>query len=169
MSMDIRPATINDAKAILDIYAPIVEQTSISFERDVPSLSEMENRISNSLKTHAYLVAELDKSIAGYAYGSFFRPRKAYEKSVEVTIYVNQQFQRQGVARKLYPKLFETLQTRGFHMALAGIALPNQASTELHRKLSFMQVGVFNQVGFKFGKWHDVEWWQKSLSDNNPR
>jgi len=164
MTCSVRNAKAADAQAILDIYRPVVEQTAISFETEVPSPNEMKNRINTILKTHAYLIADNGTEIAGYAYGSPFRPRNAYKHSVEVTVYVAEQHHNKGIATKLYLMLFDILKSKGFHTVLAGIALPNDASVALHRSLNFNRVGTFKEVGFKFGKWHDVEWWQRGLN-----
>lgn len=159
----IRTATTSDAEGILTIYSPIVEETAISFELEVPTLTEMRKRITANLETHAYFVAEQSGRIAGYAYGSAFRPRKAYSNSAEVTVYVHPENYGQGIGRALYDTLLPKLTERGFHTALAGIALPNEASIALHKACGFERVGTFREVGFKFEKWHDVEWWQRDL------
>ncbi|MEM8652046.1 MAG: arsinothricin resistance N-acetyltransferase ArsN1 family B [Pseudomonadota bacterium] len=163
MDFHIRPGELSDAEGVREIYADIVENTAISFEIDVPDVDEMAQRIENVSKSHVFLVAEHASQILGYAYGSFFRPRKAYEKSAEVTVYVHKDMHGKGIGRRLYEALFEVLAEKGFHTALAGIALPNDASVALHKSLGFTTVGVFREVGFKFDKWHDVEWWQRPL------
>ncbi|MEO0329769.1 MAG: arsinothricin resistance N-acetyltransferase ArsN1 family B [Pseudomonadota bacterium] len=159
----IRNATVEDATGILAIYKPIVLETSISFETEVPSIDEIQKRIASNLASHAYLVAVDEGQIAGYAYGGSFRPRKAYDKSVEVTVYVSAKHQKKGIGRQLYSTLLPELAAKGFHSALAGICLPNQPSVAIHQEFGFSQIGVFREVGYKFGRWHDVEWWQKSL------
>ncbi len=164
MPVTLRSAKASDAGAILEIYAPIVQHTAISFETEIPDESVMAQRIETYQASHAYLVAEREQEIIGYAYGSFFRPRDAYKRSVEVTVYVRADAHGQGVATRLYEALFESLKEKGFRMALAGIALPNKASVALHRSLGFERVGTFREVGYKFEEWHDVEWWQRPLN-----
>lgn len=161
MSLDIRTARSDDAGAILAIYAPLVTDSIISFETDVPSIEEMEGRIRNTLKTHPYLVAEHQGRLAGFAYAGPHRMRNAYRLSVDVTVYVAEAARAKGVGKALYSVLFERLGGAGYHAAFAGIALPNPASEALHRSVGFEPVGTYKEVGFKFGTWHDVRWWQR--------
>ncbi|MEM7288751.1 MAG: arsinothricin resistance N-acetyltransferase ArsN1 family B [Pseudomonadota bacterium] len=163
ITTNIRAANSDDAEGVLDIYKPIVENTAISFETEVPTIDEIAQRISNALISHAYLIAESADAVTGYAYASQFRPRAAYAKSAEVTVYVHERAKGKNVGKKLYELLFAELRQRGFNSALAGICLPNAASIALHKSTGFERIGVFREVGFKFGKWHDVEWWQKPL------
>jgi len=166
--MNLRDAVTDDALQILEIYAPIVEQTAISFELTLPSPDDMKQRIESSLRSHAYLVAEIDGKVAGYAYGRPHRPREAYQYSAETSVYVHTDFKEQGVGKTLYVELIGQLGAKGFHNAFAGIALPNDASEALHKSVGFEQIGVFKEVGFKNDTWHDVAWWQRSLA-NNPK
>lgn len=153
----------SDAKQILAIYHPIVEETNISFETDPPSYEEMSRRIGNTLATHEWLVAYDGDGIAGYAYASQYRPRQAYRFSVETTAYVHERCRGRGVGKSLYEALFSSLESLGFHSAYAGVALPNPASIALHQAVGFESVGVFQDAGFKFEKWHDVSWWQRKV------
>lgn len=159
----VRPASVDDADAIAAIYAPIVTYTAISFEVDAPSSAVMAERIERLSESHAYLVAEIDGVLAGYAYGGTHRPRAAYATSAEVTAYVAQQFRGQGVGLALYRDLLPKLTARGYHAAFAGITLPNEASVALHTRAGFAPVGVFREVGQKFGRFYDVGWWQRFL------
>jgi phosphinothricin acetyltransferase len=161
----IRSATAADAAAILAIYAPIVRDTIISFETEVPTVHEIADRIDTTLKTHPYLVAEVSGVMAGFAYASQHRARSAYRWSADVTVYVAAEARRLGVARALYGRLLPMLAERQFHAAFAGIALPNPASVGLHEAMGFVPVGIYREVGFKFGQWCDVGWWQRLLSD----
>jgi phosphinothricin acetyltransferase len=159
----IRAATAADAAAVQRIYAPIVAQTAISFEEVPPTVAEMARRIADHSASHDFLVAECDGSLVGYAYGSAHRARAAYRHSAEVSAYVAEAARRTGVGRALYQALLARLKDKGIHAAFAGIALPNPGSVALHAALGFTPVGVFHQVGFKFGRWHDVGWWQRLL------
>src|SRR4051812_2570897 len=123
--MTVRPASENDAPALLEIYAPVVETTAISFETVVPSVDEFAGRIAHSLADWQWLIAEQSGRCAGYAYGSFLRKRAAYRWSVEVSAYVHPDFQRQGIGRTLYLRLFDDLAEKGYCNAFAGITLPN--------------------------------------------
>ena len=128
----IRSARETDAPALLAIYRPFVEQSTASFETEVPSLDEFAMRMSKSVAGWAWLVAEHDGRCIGYAYASSHRERAAYRWSVETSAYVDAGHRRNGVGRKLYLELFERLASRGFCNAFAGITLPNDASVALH-------------------------------------
>ena len=161
--VEIRSATAADAASILAIYAPIVRDTIISFETEVPTAAEIAHRIDATLKTYPFLVAEMRGAIAGYAYAGEHRARAAYRWSVDVTVYVAAPARRSGVGRALYARLLPMLAQQQFHAAFAGIALPNPASVGLHEAMGFTPVGIYREVGFKFGRWHDVGWWQRLL------
>ena len=122
----------------------------------------MERRIAATLAADfPYLVAEDDEGVAGYAYAGKFRERAAYASSVDVTAYVAARSRGQGVGRALYGDLLAGLAAAGVHTANAGITLPNAASVGLHEAMGFQKVGVFREVGRKFGAYHDVGWWQR--------
>ncbi len=163
MAPRIRFAAETDATQILDIYAPIVRDTAISFEEVAPSRSEMAGRIRNTLVRYPWLVREEDGTVLGYAYAAGFRSRPAYQWAVEVTAYVNPDAQGRGVGSALYTTLLEILRMQGYTRALAGITLPNDASVALHARFGFKPVGVLQDVGFKLMQWHDVEWWALRL------
>ena len=161
--MIIRQATPGDAAAMLEIYRPIVEDTAISFELAVPTVDDFASRIEKYLATHEWLVAEIDGEVAGYAYASSHRARAAYRFSAEVSVYVHPQYQGQGLGKKLYTALFDSIRERGFHYAYGGITLPNDASVALHKACGFSEIGTFSEVGFKYDSWHDVSWWQRKI------
>jgi phosphinothricin acetyltransferase len=168
MARRIRVAMPADADQILAIYAPIVRDTTISFEDEPPTAEEMAGRIAGTLATHPYLVCEEDGRVRGYIYASVFRARAAYRWSVETTVYIDGRTRRSGVGRALYEALLPILRRQGFHSAFAGIALPNAGSAGLHETLGFRSVGVYQDVGFKHGQWCDVGWWRLGLSDGPP-
>lgn len=163
MSVTLRTAGPSDAASIQAIYAPVVETTPISFEEVAPSVAEMAARIERFLDGYPVLVAERDGVVQGYAYGSRHRERAAYRLSCDVTVYVSEAARGQGVGRRLYEALLADLAARGYHAAFAAITLPNAASVALHEAVGFTHVGVYREVGFKFGRWHDVGWWQRLL------
>jgi L-amino acid N-acyltransferase YncA len=154
-----------DAAACVAIYAPYVLDTAITFELDPPSEAEMAARIQTARKTHAWLVAEDDGRVVGYAYGGEYKSRAAYRYSCEVSVYVARGSHRGGVGRALYAELLERLADRGFHMAVAGMTLPNDASEALHSKMGFEPVGTYRRIGWKNNTWHDVAWTQRPLQD----
>jgi len=183
----IRLATPDDSPAIAAIYAPIVRDTHLSAEFDVPSAGEMRRRIAETLESHAWLVAELGGEIFGYAYATRFRSRPAYQWSAEVSVYIRPDHHRRGLGRALYNSLFACLRLQGFQQAIAVIALPNPPSVALHESLGFLPVGIFPLVCFKRlpeslplpcrervgvrvvetgagqGIWYDIGWWRLPL------
>ena len=163
MGREIRPATPADAPELLEIYRPIVETTAISFELTPPSVETFAAKIAAIVESHAWLVLEEQSEILGYAYASTHRERAAYKHAVETSVYVHPEHLGKGVARQVYFALFAALDPVRFHNAYAGISLPNDASIALHKTLGFTPIGVFREIGFKFGRWHDVSWWQRNI------
>ena len=163
----IRCAELNDVQGILAIYAPFVAETPVSFETEIPTVSEMQDRILSILRELPYIVCEIDGKVAGYAYASNFRPRKAYQWSKEVSVYVAPEFRGRHIATGLYFSLIEILKKLGVANLLAGIAVPNPASIALHEKMGFRKCGEYTDVGFKLGIWHSVGWWELRLIDEN--
>ena len=163
--MTIRLARPHDAPAILAIYAPIVLDTPTSFEYEPPTSDEMANRIAKTIERYAWIVAERDGDILGYAYGGVHRARPAYQWNVETSVYVAESARGQGVGRRLYEALLDICRKQGFRQALAGITLPNPGSVALHEAVGFRHFATFPTMGYKFGAWHDVGWWHLYLSD----
>ncbi|MEH2415458.1 arsinothricin resistance N-acetyltransferase ArsN1 family B [Nostoc sp.] len=168
MKAAIRLANESDALKMLAIYAPIVRETSISFEIEPPSETEFERRIQNYQQQMPWLVCEINGELLGYTYVTPYRTRAAYQWSVESSVYVNVEYRRKGVAKALYTSLFGLLQLQGYYNVFAALALPNPASVAVHEAVGFSPVGVFRKVGYKFSEWHDVGWWQLSLQQELP-
>jgi phosphinothricin acetyltransferase len=156
--MQIRLAQPADAAGICAIYAPIVEASAITFEYQVPGVEEFAGRIESVMQQYPWLVAESDDKIAGYAYAGKFRERAAYQWCCE-----SSDFQRQGLARKLYEMLFGLLQEQGMINVYAVITLPNRESVALHSSMDFIETGTLHKAGFKLGAWHDVLLMEKIL------
>lgn len=156
----IRPATADDAQAVLEIYAPVVRDTAITFEEEPPSVAEIERRIERS---HAWLIAERDGTVAGYAYATQFHPRSAYRWSTEVSVYLAEGARGRGVGKRVVAELLDRLRELGYVNAFAGAALPNPASVALFESLGFEKIAHWADAGFKLGAWHDVGWWQLRL------
>ena len=152
-----------DAPACVAIYAPFVEAGATSFEEAAPDPAAFAGRIEELAATYPWLVAELDGEVAGFAYACPHRYRPAYRWSVEVSVYVGEGRRRRGVGRALYAELAERLRRQRFHVACAGITLPNEASVALHEGAGFVPVGVYRRIGWKDGAWRDVGWWQLEL------
>lgn len=160
----IREALPGDAAGIARIYNHYVSQTVITFEEDPVSTTEMSSRISEAgSATLPWLVAERGDSLLGYAYARKWGVRSAYRLTTEVTLYVAPDFGRIGIGSRLYEDLLPRLQARGIHTAIGGIALPNEASVALHEKFGFSKAAHFREVGFKFNRWVDVGYWQRTL------
>ena len=153
-----------DAAACAEIYAPSVTAGVASFEEEPPDAAEMRRRIEETSERYPWLVAELDGTVAGYAYGTVHRTRRAYRWVVEVTAYVDARQHRSGVGKQLYQALLPLLARQRLQVAVAGITLPNDASVALHESVGFQPVGVYRDFGYKFGAWHDVGWWQARLA-----
>ena len=164
--VQVRAARPEDAAAIAAIYAPHVVYGVASFEVEAPDAGEIVRRRAAILELGLpYLVAEISGEIAGYAYASRFRPRAAYRFTVENSVYVAEEFQRQGVARLLMERLMELCKDAGVRemVAVIGVPLTSAASVALHHSLGFEAVGVLRGVGEKFGRSLDVLLMQRSL------
>lgn len=165
----LRLATPEDANSILEIYAPYIENTSLTFETVVPSKKEFEERIQTYLINWPWLVCDINGTIAGYAYASKYREREGYKWCTESSIYIHDDHQKSGIGKALYTALFEILRKQGFNNVYAVINLPNEKSVTFHEKLGFTYFATYEKVGFKLGKWKNVGWWQliiNNYSDN---
>jgi L-amino acid N-acyltransferase YncA len=163
MRSGLRLATSDDAADIVAIYRPVVAFTPTSFEIEPPDAREIERRIQETLMAYPWLVCDWGGRVAGYAYATRHRTRAAYQWSVDASVYVHQDWRRCGIGRALYTSLFRVLAAQGYFNVYAGITLPNAESVGLHESVGFQSVGVYRKVGYKFGVWHDVGWWQLGL------
>lgn len=161
----LRLANETDARQILDIYRPYIENTSITFETELPTEEVFKERIRNCLVNWPWLVCEIDGTIAGYAYAARYRERTAYQWSVESSVYIHDDFQRKGIAKALYTALFEILKKQGFRNVYAVINLPNDKSVAFHESCGFTYFATYEQVGYKLGKWKNVGWWRLILNE----
>jgi len=168
MSVDytIRFIRPEDAASVLEVYKPYVLDTYITFEYKVPTLEEWQHKIEKIILKYPWLVCEVDGEIAGYAYGSMHRDRTAYQWSPESTVYLSEKYHRRGIARALYEKLFAIMKLQGYINVFAGIGLPNTKSEEFHRAIGFKEIGIFRNIGYKLGSWHDTKWFQLQLSEH---
>ena len=153
----------SDVPALLSIYAWYIENTSFSFELEVPSLADYQKRITQYAATAPWLVAEKDSIIVGYAYANAHRGRAAYSWNQEVSIYLFINYHGTGLAKNLYTTLFELLKLQGYANALAGIVQPNPKSIFFHQKMGFKLIGIYHNIGYKFNKWQDVGWYELFL------
>ncbi|MGE0440040.1 MAG: arsinothricin resistance N-acetyltransferase ArsN1 family B [Gemmatimonadales bacterium] len=163
----IRAAVAADAPALAAIYNHYVTTTVVTFEEAPVTGEEMAGRLGGiAAAALPWFVAEAEGRVAGYTYASPWRSRFGYRFSTETTVYVAPGFERRGIGAALYAALLPALRERGMHSAIGGIALPNPASVALHEKLGFRPVAHFVEVGFKFGRWHDVGYWQRPLRND---
>ena len=164
MATSIRPATVDDAEAVTRIYNHYIRDTVVTFEEDAVSIQEMADRLGKTTASSLpWFVAEQNGSALGYAYASTWNGRCAYRFSAEVTVYLSPGEEGKGLGSKLYETLFARLKDKGIHTVIGGIALPNPASIALHEKFGMTKVAHFKEVGFKFGQWIDVGYWQGLL------
>ena len=159
----LRACTPADAAQICGIYNHYVRETVVTFEESAVAEADMTQRIGDVTSRLPWLVWETDTGILGYAHATPWKSRAAYRHSVESSIYLAPHATGQGLGTKLYSALISDLRQRGCHCVIGGAALPNPPSVSLHEKLGFTKVAEFRQVGFKFGRWIDVAYWELLL------
>lgn len=161
----IRPVTENDAERICAIYNHYIATTTISFEEEPVTAADMAKRIADvGAASLPWLVMEEGGTLIGYAYATKWRVRAAYRFAVETSVYLDAQHAGKGAGTALYEALLAELRRRDLHLAIGGIAQPNEASVRLHERLGFVKVAHFSEVGLKFGRWIDVGYWQLKLN-----
>lgn len=176
MDITIRDAVLEDAPRILEIYAYYVRETAITFEYEVPSLSDFQARIARTKSRYPYLVIEKDKVVQGYAYAGPFKERAAYDWSCEMTIYLDHTAQKCGLGRKLYEALSGRLRQMGILNLYACIGCPETAedaylnwnSADFHAHLGYVKAGEFHRCGYKFGRWYNMIWMEKMIGEHQP-
>ena len=175
--LTIRFATAADAEALVEIYAPYVLGTAITYEYEVPSPAEFRRRIETYSKKFPYLVAEADGTPLGYAYAAPLGSRPAFDWSVETAIYVREDCKGGGIGRALYEKLEDILRLQGIRTMTAAVATISHedpyltnASLSFHLRMGFTPVGTFRNCGCKFGRWYDLTWLEKPMGpyESNP-
>lgn len=159
----IRLANEADSASILQIYAPFITDTVITFEYEVPSIEEFRKRISSVQKKYPWLVCEINGKIVGYAYASPFHERAAYDWSVDFSIYINPEYHGKKIGKALYFALLELLKMQGYYNAYALVTMPNIKSESIHESFGFRSVGICENVGYKFEKWRDVKWFELEI------
>ncbi|MGD1934657.1 MAG: GNAT family N-acetyltransferase [Candidatus Phaeomarinobacter sp.] len=165
MSADIRHAVTGDRQQIVDLYNYYVTETAITFDIEPYTVETRQPWFEQFADTgpHQLLVAEEAGEVLGYAGTMAYRPKAAYAQSVETTIYLRQDAGGRGWGYSLYEALFAALKDAPVHRLLAGMTLPNEASDVLHRKHRFEPCGHYKEVGFKLGRYWDVQWYDRSL------
>jgi L-amino acid N-acyltransferase YncA len=160
----VRSALPEDALQISEIYNHYIKTSTITFEEEPVSASEMEARVREIQSlSYPWLVATTGSDVLGYAYGGKWKVRAAYRYASEITVYVRAGMERSGVGSALYGQLLPALKDIGVHTVIGGVALPNEASVRLHEKFGFEKCAHFKAVGFKFDRWIDVAYWQRTL------
>ena len=162
----IRAATTGDAQQICEIYNYYIENTIITFESSRLSSDEMKERISDVAQDFPWLVYQEEDHILGYTYASQWNKRCSYRLTAESTVYVRKGNYRRGIGRRLYTGLLNELKDRAIHAVIGGISLPNEGSRRLHERFGFEKVAHFREVGFKFGKWIDVGYWELVINSD---
>ena len=165
MTGKIRFATEKDAEEILEIYAPYIKKTAITFEYDVPSLLEFSGRIAEIQKKYPWIVYEENGKILGYAYGGPEYTRAAYQWTVETSVYLSEEARGKGIGTALYEKILDILKKQNFCICYAKINDDNKASIMMHEKYGFKQIGIKKNCGYKFEKWHSVVFFEKQLNE----
>jgi phosphinothricin acetyltransferase len=159
--MDIRRALPADLPAVAAIYGREAREGHATFDLEPRPMGAWEAMVHDH--GEHFLVAVDDGSVTGYATSSPFRPKPAYARTRETTVYVAPGQQGRGAGRALYDTLLHRLAGDGIHLVVAAIALPNPGSLALHRACGFEEVGVMREVGRKHGRWVDIAWLQKVL------
>lgn len=165
MKATIRLAERRDVPGILEIYAPFIIGTSVTFEEIVPDEESFWERIQVIMTELPFLVCEIDGRVAGYAYASGYRSRASYRWSKEVSVYIHPDFQRKRVAHALYTSLNEMVRYQGIADLLAIITMPNEPSVNFHERFGYRKCGEFANVGYKLGEWQNVGWFELFIQD----
>jgi phosphinothricin acetyltransferase len=160
-----RAARLADLPRLTEIYNHYVLTTPITFDVEPVTPAGRRRWFDAHAATGRYrlLVAEHDGAVLGYASSSPFRPKPAYETSVELSVYLAPEHTGRGVGSLLYRRLFDELAGADVHRAYAGVCLPNEASVRLHRGLGFQPIGMYREVGRKFGRYWDVQWFEREI------
>ena len=161
----IRRANAADMRTICEIVNHYIATTAVNFRTEPQSVREWEADWQQYRERYPWLVASSAERVAGVAYAAPWKARAAYDWCAEVTVYVAADCLRQGVGSLLYHRLLADLEAQGFQTAVAAIGLPNEPSVALHEALGFRHAGMLKRVGYKFGAWHDVGFWQKAISE----
>lgn len=156
MEITLRMASPADAEKMLAIYAPYVENTSITFEYVPPTVEEFARRVERILPQYPWLVCEADGEVAGYCYASPHHERAAFQWDAELSVYVDSRFQRLGIASQLYHAITALLAAQGYYRLYSLITVPNPVSVGFHQAHGFSTIATYPATGYKLGEWHDM-------------
>ena len=166
--MHISMAEENIAAAVLDVYAPYIEKTAITFETAVPDEAAFAARMGSIRRNYPYLVCEAGGKVLGYAYAAMHKERAAYQWGLELSIYVREGFTGRKIGSALYTALTGMLRLQGICNVYGCVTLPNKPSEALLRAFGFTLLGVFHKTGYKCGMWHDVGWYEAFIGTHEP-
>ncbi len=168
--INIRNAKLEDAQRLVEIYSYYVLNTAVSFEYEVPTVAEFQERMKKVMEKYPYLVAEEDGQIVGYAYSSPYSCREAYAWSVANSIYLDKDHRRKGIGSLLYQELERHLKENGIINLLAGVAFTEEedeylthGSYNFHTRMGYEKVAHMKDIGKKFDRWYDLLWLQKKI------
>ena len=164
LDIKIRAAERRDLARLTEIYNHYVIHTPVTFDIEPYTAEKREVWFAQFALAgrHRLLVAETSEGVVGYAGTTSFRPKAAYDTTVETTIYCAPESAGQGIGTRLYAALFEALKSEDIHRYVAGYTLPNPATAAIHEKFGFKVVGIFRENGRKFGKYWDVCWTERA-------
>lgn len=160
-----RAARLDDLARLTEIYNHYVVHSPATFDLEPKTLDQRREWFSQFAEAgrHRLLVADENGVILGYAGTMRWRPKPAYDTTVETSIYCAPESVGRGVGGNLYAALFDAIAGENIHRIVAGYVPPNPASAALHERFGFRPVGTFSEVGYKFGRYRDVCWMEKRL------
>ncbi len=161
--MSIREVREADIPAMLEIYAPFVKNTAVSFEYSIPSQEEFARRLHEHIAGYPWLVWEERGKVLGYAYAGRAFERAAYSWNAEISCYLAEEARGRGIGRQLYERIEGILRSQGIRKVFAVVTSANEPSIGFHEALGYQKVARFSQVGYKAGAWYDVIWLEKQL------
>jgi len=159
-------AKVEDCSDILDIYAPYVEETAITFEYSVPSLEEYKDRLTKIIGKYPFILCKINGETVGFAYANRQKERSAYQWNAELSIYVKMGFYQKGIGTALYNALIRILTQQNIKNIYGCVTIPNEKSEKLHAHFGFKSLGIYHKTGYKFDRWYDVVWFEKYLGEH---
>lgn len=164
--MRIRHGREDDLPRLLEIYNHYIQHSHATFDTELLGLHDRLQWFSAFTETgrHRLYVVETGEGLMGYASSQTFRARAAYDRSVETSVYLAPESHSAGLGSALYAQLLEALEEdESVHRAYGGVSLPNEPSVALHQRFGFKRVATFSEVGFKFGRYWDVAWFERAV------
>jgi len=163
--LTLRPAVISDAGVILDIYTHFINNTSITFEEEVPSADSFRHRMEDIMAEYPFLVAEDGGRIAGFAYAHRHQSRAAYKYSAELSVYLRPHYTGLGIGSVLCRTIIDLLKLQNVQTVYSAVSLPNDPSCAMHKALGFHEAGLWRNTGRKQGRWLHIQWYELVIGD----